>query len=195
MISTRFNKKDLKLMQETFMHLNGRILDIGCGNLLDRLGFMPGDEYIGVDVEESKYTTLIADIHKLPFKDGTFDSCICNAVLEHVLEPRRALQECNRVLRDGGVLWLSVPFLQHIHSDSDYRRFTDQGLRYEINKAGFCLDKQYGSYGVLDNMEYLLFSAIGWRVARDKTYKSLSSLLYIFVLAGWDKTVQKYYIL
>lgn len=182
MIPTRFNSKDLKLMQETFAQLNGRILDIGCGNLLDRLGFTPGSEYIGVDIQESKYTTLIADIHKLPFKDGTFDSCICNAVLEHVVEPGIALQECNRILRDGGVLWLSVPFLQHIHSDWDYRRFTDQGLRYEINKAGFCLDNLYGSYGVLDSVEYLLFSAIGWRIAKDKDYKTFGSLLYISVL-------------
>ncbi len=169
-------------MQETFAQMDGRILDIGCGNLLDRVGFTPGSEYIGVDIEKSKYTALIADIHKLPFKDGVFDACICNAVLEHVLEPGIALQECNRILRDDGVLWLSVPFLQHIHSNYDFRRFTDQGLRYEIGKAGFCLDKLYGSYGVLDNIEYLLFSAIGWRVTRDKDYKTFGSLLYILVL-------------
>ncbi len=182
MILTRFSKKDLKLMQETFVQLDGRILDIGCGNLLDRLGFTPGSEYIGVDIKESKYTTLIADIHNLPFKDGTFNSCICNAVLEHVLEPGIALKECSRILKDNGVLWLSVPFLQHIHSDWDYRRFTDQGLKYEINKAGFELDKLYGGYGVLDNMEYLLFNAIGWRVTKDKDYKTFGSLLYIFIL-------------
>ena len=169
-------------MQETFAQMDGRVLDIGCGNLLDRVGFTPGSEYIGVDIEKSKYTALIADIHKLPFKDGVFDACICNAVLEHVLEPGIALQECNRILRDDGVLWLSVPFLQHIHSNYDFRRFTDQGLRYEIGKAGFCLDKLYGSYGVLDNIEYLLFSAIGWRVTRDKDYKTFGSLLYILVL-------------
>lgn len=169
-------------MQETFAQMDGRMLDIGCGNLLDRVGFTPGSEYIGVDIEKSKYTALIADIHKLPFKDGVFDACICNAVLEHVLEPGIALQECNRILRDDGVLWLSVPFLQHIHSNYDFRRFTDQGLRYEIGKAGFCLDKLYGSYGVLDNIEYLLFSAIGWRVTRDKDYKTFGSLLYILVL-------------
>ena len=41
MISTRFGKKDLKLMKETFASLHGRVLDIGCGNLLDRVGFLP----------------------------------------------------------------------------------------------------------------------------------------------------------
>ena len=80
MTYTRFHKNDLKLMQETFAQMDGRVLDIGCGNLLDRVGFTPGSEYIGVDIEKSKYTALIADIHKLPFKDGVFDACICNAV-------------------------------------------------------------------------------------------------------------------
>ena len=102
MISTRFGKKDLKLMKETLANLHGRVLDIGCGDLLDRIGFSPGDEYIGVDITRSKYTTLLADIHKLPFKNESFDSCICNAVLEHIREPEIALNECNRILKKGG---------------------------------------------------------------------------------------------
>ena len=183
MISTRFGKKDLKLMKETFASLHGRVLDIGCGNLLDRVGFTPGDEYIGVDITRSKYTRLLADIHNLPFKNESFDSCICNAVLEHIREPEIALNECNRVLkRGGGVLWVSVPFLQHIHADYDFRRYTGQGLAYEVEKAGFCVDRVHGSYGVMDNIEYLLFSAVGWRVAKDKNYKSIGSVVYIVVL-------------
>lgn len=43
-MSTRFNKKDLKLMSKTFASPHGRVLDIGCGNLLDRVGFTPGEE-------------------------------------------------------------------------------------------------------------------------------------------------------
>ncbi|MCK4250318.1 class I SAM-dependent methyltransferase [candidate division WOR-3 bacterium] len=126
---------------------------------------------------------MLADIYKLPFKNESFDSCICNAVLEHVKEPEIALRECNRVLRRGGVLWVSVPFLQHIHAEYDFRRYTGQGLAYEVEKAGFCVDRVHGSYGVMDNIEYLLFSAVGWRVAKDKDYKSIGSVIYIVVLA------------
>ena len=169
-------------MKKTLANLHGRVLDIGCGNLLDRIGFSPGDEYIGSDVTKSKYTKLLADIHKLPFKNESFDSCICNAVLEHIREPKIALSECNRVLRKGGEIWVSVPFLQHIHADYDFRRFTGQGLAYEVEKAGFRVDQLHGSYGVMDNIEYLTFSAIGWRVAKDRDYKSISSAIYILVL-------------
>ena len=102
MISTRFGKKDLKLMKETFASLHGRVLDSGCGDMLDRVGFSPGDEYVGVDITKSKYAVALADVHKLPFKNESFDSCICNAVLEHIKEPKIALSECHRVLRGGG---------------------------------------------------------------------------------------------
>jgi ubiquinone/menaquinone biosynthesis C-methylase UbiE len=169
-------------MRETFAVLHGRLLDIGCGDMLDRIGFTPGEEYVGVDITKSKYTKLLADIHKLPFKNESFDSCICNAVLEHVKEPAIVLNECNRVLRRGGVMWVSVPFLQPIHAKYDFRRFTGQGLAYEVEKAGFHVDQLHGSYGVVDNIEYLLYSAVGWRVAKDKDYKSIGSVIYIMAL-------------
>lgn len=164
MIPTRFGKKDLKLMKESFSGLHGRLLDIGCGNMLDRIGFTPGEEYIGVDITRSKYTKLLADIHKLPFKNGSFDCCICNAVLEHVKEPEIALIECNRILRSGGVIWISVPFLQYIHADHDFRRFTGKELAYEVQKAGFHVEWLHGNFGIIDNIEYLLFGAFVWKV-------------------------------
>ena len=77
---------------------------------------------------------------------------------------------------------MSVPFLQHIHAEYDFRRFTGQGLAYEVEKAGFRVDQLHGSYGVVDNIEYLLYAAVGWRVVKDKDYKSISSAIYILIL-------------
>lgn len=79
-------------------------------------------------------------------------------------------------------MWVSVPFLQHIHAYHDFRRYTDQGLVYYVEKAGFRMDRLHGSYGVVDNIEYLLFSAVGWRIVRDKDYKSIGSIVYILAL-------------
>ena len=78
---------------------------------------------------------------------------------------------------------MSVPFLQHIHAKYDFRRFTGQGLTYEVEKAGFRVDRLHGSYGVVDNIEYLLYSVVGWRVVKDKDYKSIGSVIYILMLA------------
>ena len=45
-----------------------------------------------------------ADIFRLPFPDGTFDSIFVCFVLEHLAEPVRALTELKRVLRPGGTM-------------------------------------------------------------------------------------------
>jgi len=177
-VLTQFAKKDLNLMRETFATLYGRVLDVGCGDMIDRVGFTPGNEYVGIDITRSKYTTVIADVHKLPFQGDSFDGCICNAVLEHIWGPQVALSEINRVLKRNGMLWVSVPFLQHIHASSDFRRFTGQGLAWEVEKAGFLVERVHGFYGVGDSIEYLLFAAVGWKII-DKDYKSIGSAIYI----------------
>jgi ubiquinone/menaquinone biosynthesis C-methylase UbiE len=45
----------------------------------------------------------------MPFKDGTFDKIICSEVLEHVVDDEEGVRELVRVLKDGGVLAVSVP--------------------------------------------------------------------------------------
>jgi ubiquinone/menaquinone biosynthesis C-methylase UbiE len=49
------------------------------------------------------------DIHAMPYPDDTFDLVIHSDVLEHVVDPIRALAECRRVLRPGAVLCFTVP--------------------------------------------------------------------------------------
>lgn len=50
------------------------------------------------------------DLRELPFGDESFDLLICNHVLEHIRDDSRALSECFRVLRHGGVAILQVPY-------------------------------------------------------------------------------------
>jgi SAM-dependent methyltransferase len=51
-------------------------------------------------------------------------------VLEHVPNPRTAIEEAGRVLREGGTLLGSAPLVWPIHGDPhDYFRFTDAGIR------------------------------------------------------------------
>ena len=48
---------------------------------------------------------------RFPISDGEFDAVLTSEVLEHVFNPDEFLSEINRVLRDGGVLLLTVPFV------------------------------------------------------------------------------------
>ena len=52
---------------------------------------------------------VAADIHRLPIPDGTLSFCIGNHLLEHARDPIAALEEMLRVVRPGGVAYVSVP--------------------------------------------------------------------------------------
>lgn len=45
----------------------------------------------------------------LPFKDASFDKIICSEVLEHVPDDQQCIREMVRVLKDDGVIAISVP--------------------------------------------------------------------------------------
>jgi len=55
-------------------------------------------------------TVLRMDTRSLGFRDATFDSASMIEVLEHVDEPEKALREIARVLKPGGLLFISVPY-------------------------------------------------------------------------------------
>lgn len=65
------------------------------------------------------------------------DIVFCEQVIEHVPDPARAMRNLAAMLRPGGHLVLSVPFMVRVHNEpSDYWRFTPAGLRLLVERAG-----------------------------------------------------------
>jgi SAM-dependent methyltransferase len=86
---------------------------------------------IGLDIYCTTITDLVADGHNLPLADGSIDGVWIQAVLEHVLEPHRVVEEIHRVLRRRGVVYAETPFMQQVHmGSSDFTRFTPSGHRW-----------------------------------------------------------------
>jgi SAM-dependent methyltransferase len=80
-----------------------RVLDINGSQALSKLlSRLPG--YTRVD-----YPAV--DIQALPYADRFFDTVIHSDTLEHVAVPLKALEECRRVLTDGGRLCFTVPII------------------------------------------------------------------------------------
>jgi SAM-dependent methyltransferase len=78
-----------------------------------------GASYVTADLMRQDVDRVMS-IEDIPFGDGEFDAVICNHVLEHVEDDRRALREVRRVLAAGGWALLQVPvFAGIIHTRED----------------------------------------------------------------------------
>ena len=82
---------------------------------------------------EQPSVDILADIERLPFADATADAIICTNVLEHVGSAHDCVLEIKRVLKPGGLVYISVPFIFPTHPDPlDRRRWTREGLQAEF---------------------------------------------------------------
>jgi SAM-dependent methyltransferase len=114
------------------------ILDIGScyqsgyHRWCDRRALFPDLEYVGCDIRSGPGVDRIEDAQQLTFCDSSIGTVILLETLEHLPKPERAMAEVHRVLRDDGLLLLSVPFSYRLHGfPSDYWRFTPSGV-YEM---------------------------------------------------------------
>ena len=122
-------------------HLEGDVLEIGCGRIGRRGRFRPPTDgilrWIYLDRDIGRSPSICADATSLPFAAGTFDVVMCLEVLEYVADPHSALTEIGRALRPGGALLVSTPFLHRADAADDYWRFTEAGLRRLLEQSGF----------------------------------------------------------
>lgn len=122
----------------------GRVVDMGCGTApYKKLILSKALEYVGVDWPSSLHNTSQVDVfanlaQPLPLDSESADTITAFQVLEHIAEPEIFLRECHRILRPGGQMFITVPFMWQVHeSPHDYYRFTRYGLEYLFGKAGF----------------------------------------------------------
>ena len=93
-----------------------------------------GIAYKVLDYVDTYHPDIVGDIQQLPLADNSQEAVICEAVLEHVEDPIKSARELYRVLKQGGLCLVYVPFLYYYHAEKgyygDYWRFTDDGLRF-----------------------------------------------------------------
>src|SRR3989344_4613287 len=115
--------------------------------LLNKLGGYPDN-----------FQILDLGVGKDPFSEATVRF---NNVLEHCSTPPQLLREINRVLKPGGVLIGTVPFIIQIHQEPhDYFRYTEYCLRNLFKDAGFkdCSINNLGhSLSIYNNFQGLFF--------------------------------------
>ncbi|MBL7647382.1 MAG: methyltransferase domain-containing protein [Candidatus Hydrogenedentes bacterium] len=89
-----------------------RVLDVGCGRgYIDAVVEAQGGQYVGADfvISRGGFPLVQADAARLPFSDEVFDVLLCVDASEHFPDPAGAAREFFRVLKPGGVFFLSAP--------------------------------------------------------------------------------------
>jgi SAM-dependent methyltransferase len=124
------------------------VLDVGCG-MQPYAELFAHCAYVGIDVESSgrqaheKRADRLYDGVNIPYEAESFDAVFCTQVLEHALEPADLLRDIHRVLRIGGRLMVTVPFMWGEHeAPFDFRRFSTFGIRRTLEGAGFAVVDQ-----------------------------------------------------
>jgi SAM-dependent methyltransferase len=130
-----------RVAQEVAPH--ARILDAGAGESIyapefAHCRYIACDRTVGDASWDYSRLDVVADLAALPFRKDAFDAILCAHALEHMKEPAAVLAEMATILKRGGKLYISVPFLgDPIHQEPyDFFRYTLYGLRYLVQKAG-----------------------------------------------------------
>lgn len=150
-------------------YVRGRVLDAGAGRMAWRHKLAPkATEYIAMD-----YTSTHVDLNflgdlrgPLPLADHSIDTVFCCSVLEHIPEPWLVFTELKRIVRPGGHVIMSVPFLYYLHgTPHDYFRFTKYGLTEMAAKSGFDIAELQSSGGMAHAVLHaasMLSAAVLW---------------------------------
>lgn len=166
---------------------NIKVLDVGCGHMPYKrcFDFYPEVVYKGADIPwagvQPDYaidpTTGCIDA-----ETSTFDVVVHFQTLEHVPNYKVFLDECFRVLRPGGTLICTLPFMFPYHAvPNDYRRWTIEGLAYDLSAVGFTAvtttSVESDAVSLITILELYISECLGYVVTKP--------LFFAMNLIGW----------
>ncbi len=167
MIKTRYIRRHYIEQAVAEFRPTGRILEVGSGK---RWKYYPNSRTLNRDA--SAEPDIVGDAEAMQVGDGSIDCLVCLEVLEHTPSPDTLLAEAHRVLKPGGRLLLTIPFVFEIHDCQDYQRFTRQGLeqkfsgwrnvRISPNGGRFCAIFHFFRLGISGRVLWPVYNNLGY---------------------------------
>lgn len=119
--------------------LSGKAVDLGGGSSGSYLRFIPERlTLVRTDYQGEGLDAFVDISNALPFSHDSFDAVLLLNALYVVPDPQAVLREIMRILKPGGKLILSTPYLMaEMREPHDYYRFTSEWLEETLNGIGF----------------------------------------------------------
>lgn len=173
------------------------IADMGCGEMPYQSLLEPHvKEIYAVDLPGNPKATHFVDLetNRTNIDDNAVDIVWSVMVLEHVADPDKYLAECKRILKPGGKLVLCTHGHWMFHPDPiDYWRWTSQGLKIEVERSGFFVERLWGMMGLLSMSVQLVQDAVLLHFPKAKYWsKPFAFLMQRFISgAAWFENKSK----
>ena len=180
-------QKFLDIISET----NKKVLVIGGatrGSGTNKLWENESIDITSIDLVGTENVDYIIDAHYLPFKEKTFDAVWIQAVLEHVVSPESVVKEIFRVIKNDGIVYSEIPFMQQIHmGKNDFTRYTGSGHRFLFKEFKTIDIGINGGPGVslAWSIKYFIWSLTNEKIA------NYLSIFPFFILKLTDKLLSK----
>lgn len=137
---SEWRKENLKYFEEKLKDKPRDLIvaDIGAG-LCPFYDLFSQFKLVSIDFFPYPDVDIVADItESIPLNDAVCDIVILSNTLEHLKNPMATLRECHRILKKGGLIIGTVPFLLQVHQEPyDFHRYTNFMLEYMLLQCGF----------------------------------------------------------
>lgn len=147
------------------LKINSSIIDVGAGDSPYREIFIKKYKYIATDFAETdcheyKNIDYICTADNIHVGNKSFDSIICTEVLEHVSNPEEVIKEFSRIIKPGGQLFITTPFIIKLHEiPYDYLRYTPYYLNKILQDNDFEVKKIYYRGGLITSISQILLTS------------------------------------
>jgi hypothetical protein len=121
-------------LEKLLPRVDGPVIEVGAkdyGSTVSFRDLYPG-KYVGVDLEAGKGVDMVVDLSAGlgELQEGHFALAICCSVLEHTPTPWVMAANLTRLLRSGGAIYVSVPWVWRYHAyPDDYFRFSPRAVQ------------------------------------------------------------------
>ena len=172
--------------------MSDHVLDAGCGfgygaDMLSQFS----KNVVGIDknptaisVAKNKYRSkvkyFVYDIEEIsPHNFQFFDYVTMFEVIEHLTNPKKALERIHSIIKDGGKLFISTPNKRNSPKNNQHHinEFSKEDLEEILIETGFTVTEKFGQYPILGDMAEIAKKATGYKSNTNKCNENIPNFI------------------